>query len=184
MDYGMSVLEVFLDTIEHGEKPDQLNDPAGLERWAAMNRIEGDDVSEADLVMARELREAIRANLHDKDASANRGRLADVSVRYSLRAGDPTIGEPALVSVGAGVHGLLGRVIAEFATARATGAIERLKLCANCGWAFTDRSRNRSRRWCEMTSCGNQSKVRAYRTRRRGLDTSARPANASVAAIK
>ena len=167
MDYGIATLEDFLDTIEHGEKPDELDDLAGLEQWAARNRVGHGGASDADLSTARELREAIRAILRGQAAGADRARLADVSKQLPLRAGDPTIGEPVLVSVGPGIHAALGHVIAEFATARATGAIERLKLCANCGWAFTDRSRNRSRRWCEMTSCGNQSKVRAYRKRRR-----------------
>ena len=47
------------------------------------------------------------------------------------------------------------------------GAWERLKTCANgrCGWAFYDRSKNRSGRWCSMDVCGNRAKTRAYRSR-------------------
>ncbi|HEX6013198.1 MAG TPA: ABATE domain-containing protein [Geminicoccaceae bacterium] len=39
--------------------------------------------------------------------------------------------------------------------------------CANleCCWLFVDRSRNRSRRWCEMASCGNLMKARRHRGR-------------------
>ena len=36
-----------------------------------------------------------------------------------------------------------------------------------CGWLFVDRSRNHSRRWCDMNECGNVAKVRRYRTRRK-----------------
>lgn len=32
-----------------------------------------------------------------------------------------------------------------------------------CGWLFVDRSRNRSRRWCDMADCGNTAKVRRFR---------------------
>ena len=44
--------------------------------------------------------------------------------------------------------------------------LERVKMCADdrgCGWLFLDTSRNRSRRWCSMQSCGNRAKVRRHR---------------------
>jgi predicted RNA-binding Zn ribbon-like protein len=41
----------------------------------------------------------------------------------------------------------------------------RLKCCDGCGRLFIDRSRNRSRRWCDMERCGNQAKVRRHRAR-------------------
>lgn len=45
----------------------------------------------------------------------------------------------------------------------------RLRLCAadDCGWLFIDASRNRSRRWCDMSDCGNRAKVRRFRARKR-----------------
>lgn len=47
--------------------------------------------------------------------------------------------------------------------------LRRLKLCHadDCGWLFIDASRNRSRRWCDMSDCGNRAKVRRFRERRR-----------------
>ncbi|WP_077961751.1 CGNR zinc finger domain-containing protein [Ensifer adhaerens] len=39
---------------------------------------------------------------------------------------------------------------------------DRLKICPNCGWLFLDRSRNRSRTWCDMAVCGNRNKARLY----------------------
>jgi predicted RNA-binding Zn ribbon-like protein len=46
----------------------------------------------------------------------------------------------------------------------------RIKLCPNpvCLEAFYDRSKNRSRAWCDMAGCGSTMKARAYRSRRRG----------------
>ncbi len=32
----------------------------------------------------------------------------------------------------------------------------------NCGWLFIDKSKNRSRRWCSMDSCGNRAKARRH----------------------
>lgn len=171
MTDDLTRLEGFLDTIEHGEKPDDLDDVAGLARWAEGRTA----ASESDLVRARELREALREVLRDPDTRSTRGRLAEASRAFTLRAGDPTVGEEPLVPIGSGIQAALGRVVADYANARATGVIVRLKLCANCGWAFVDLSRNRSRRWCEMTSCGNQSKVRTYRTRRRATISESGP---------
>ncbi len=39
---------------------------------------------------------------------------------------------------------------------------ERLKICPNCQWLFIDRSRNRSRAWCDMSVCGNRTKARLH----------------------
>jgi len=44
-------------------------------------------------------------------------------------------------------------------------ALKRVGQCADekgCGWLFWDSSRNRSRRWCAMSDCGNRSKVRRF----------------------
>jgi len=44
---------------------------------------------------------------------------------------------------------------------------ERLKICPNCEWLFIDRSRNRSRNWCDMTVCGNRAKARLHYRKKR-----------------
>jgi predicted RNA-binding Zn ribbon-like protein len=44
-------------------------------------------------------------------------------------------------------------------------AINRVGQCCDekgCGWLFWDSSRNRSRRWCCMSDCGNRAKVRRF----------------------
>jgi predicted RNA-binding Zn ribbon-like protein len=45
---------------------------------------------------------------------------------------------------------------------------DRIRECAgeNCSWLFLDSSRNRSRRWCSMASCGNRAKARRHNARR------------------
>jgi predicted RNA-binding Zn ribbon-like protein len=49
------------------------------------------------------------------------------------------------------------------------GTWERLKACPEetCRWAFYDRSKNRSAKWCSMQTCGNMHKARTYRARHR-----------------
>jgi predicted RNA-binding Zn ribbon-like protein len=45
----------------------------------------------------------------------------------------------------------------------------RLRECANdrCLWLFSDDSKNGSRRWCSMQSCGNRAKAHRHYLRRR-----------------
>ncbi|TMH87272.1 MAG: CGNR zinc finger domain-containing protein, partial [Betaproteobacteria bacterium] len=46
-------------------------------------------------------------------------------------------------------------------------ASEALRRCASptCYWLFLDETKNCSRRWCEMASCGNLMKVRRHRAK-------------------
>lgn len=43
----------------------------------------------------------------------------------------------------------------------------RVRACAagDCGWWFVDDTKNRSRRWCDMTLCGNREKLRRFRSK-------------------
>ncbi len=45
--------------------------------------------------------------------------------------------------------------------------LDRVRECAGerCAWLFLDRSKNRSRRWCDMTVCGNRTKARRHYAR-------------------
>jgi predicted RNA-binding Zn ribbon-like protein len=47
---------------------------------------------------------------------------------------------------------------------------ERMKICGNCGWLFLDRSKNRSRTWCDMAVCGNRIKASRHYAARRARD--------------
>nr|WP_222856746.1 ABATE domain-containing protein [Agrobacterium pusense] len=46
--------------------------------------------------------------------------------------------------------------------------LSRLKQCPpdDCQWLFIDRTKNASRRWCDMSTCGNRAKKMAHRARR------------------
>jgi predicted RNA-binding Zn ribbon-like protein len=59
--------------------------------------------------------------------------------------------------------------IAASAGAMLAAAPTRIKLCANlgCRWAFHDRTRGNTRRWCNDLTCGNRDKVRRFRERAR-----------------
>ncbi len=48
-------------------------------------------------------------------------------------------------------------------------SLDRVKQCPDerCGWVFFDVTRNRSRRWCEDTQCGNRARAKRYYDRHR-----------------
>jgi predicted RNA-binding Zn ribbon-like protein len=64
---------------------------------------------------------------------------------------------------------VLAEIAASFGELLADGDPSRLKECENpeCRWAFYDASKNRRRRWCDPTQCGNVHKVRQFRARQR-----------------
>jgi predicted RNA-binding Zn ribbon-like protein len=41
-----------------------------------------------------------------------------------------------------------------------------VKECPGCGWLFLDTSKNQSRRWCSMNTCGARDKMRRYYKRK------------------
>jgi predicted RNA-binding Zn ribbon-like protein len=92
--------------------------------------------------------------------------LAGVVVGHRHDAADPT-GEA------------LARVTAPLVAAIAAGETDRFRICANedCRWVFEDTSRGGRRRWCDMTSCGNQAKVRRFRAKRAAGGADGEPAS-------
>ena len=66
---------------------------------------------------------------------------------------------------------MLSELAAEFVELLSRGELDRIKVCDNedCRFAFYDGSRNRARRWCSHTTCGNRHKVKQFRARRRRL---------------
>jgi hypothetical protein len=91
----------------------------------------------------------------------------DAGLRLRFGSGPPRL-EPAE----RGVRGAIGRILAVAFLARIDGSWDDLKVCADetCTSVFFDRSKNHSGRWCSMQSCGNRSKVRAWRERHRAAD--------------
>ena len=45
------------------------------------------------------------------------------------------------------------------------GELSQVKECPSCGWLFLDTSKNQSRRWCSMKTCGARDKMRRYHRR-------------------
>jgi predicted RNA-binding Zn ribbon-like protein len=45
--------------------------------------------------------------------------------------------------------------------------LDHVKECPSCGWLFLDTSKNQSRRWCSMNTCGARDKMRRYHKKQR-----------------
>jgi predicted RNA-binding Zn ribbon-like protein len=168
----LELVRGFVNTFEAETGVDELRTREGLTGWLASRGLVPGAVpaSRADVARARELREALRdllvANAGGPSPAAawetidRQARRSRVGLRFDERGG-------ALRPEAAGVDGALGELVAAVAAAMADGSWARLKACLadDCRWAFVDRSRNGSRRWCDMRVCGNREKARAFRAR-------------------
>jgi predicted RNA-binding Zn ribbon-like protein len=131
-----------------------------LPGWLAEHGLDG------ELERARRLREGLRGLvLANNGVPLDDGALAVVNaaaMRLSLAVS-------ADGSLRVETEGdALDRVLAVALGAMLDGSWARLKACRNCRWSFYDYSPNRSATWCSMQLCGNRTKTRAYRSRRRG----------------
>jgi hypothetical protein len=144
---------------------DHLVDPASLVSYLDYEEIgHPAGVPAADeLEELRELAVAGRAVSTDEPARLAQ-RLEPILARYTFRLSP----DGGLVPTSGGWRG--------FAAQAARGLVElgsqreRLSFCANpaCDWLFLDESRNHSRQWCSMDSCGSRAKMARYRSRKRG----------------
>ncbi|MEV5895462.1 CGNR zinc finger domain-containing protein [Nonomuraea fuscirosea] len=164
----------FVNTFDVEAQADELSSPADLALWLRERGLAGprDRASDDDLHTAHALREGLRAALGRRPAEQRRAaelqRPAELPPLPSL----PLLvtlgpdGGPRLTPADDGVAGGLARIAAAVVAA----SWDRLKVCAeeSCQWAFIDSSKNRSRSWCSMRVCGNRTKTRAYRARKRG----------------
>ena len=171
----LAAVQALVNTIDLEDNDDRLDSPEALRRFLADQGLldPSEPVGEDDLAMAVELREALRAMLRVNHGEALDPAALEVVNRAAaglpLQVAFDTEGHPVLGPGSAGCRGALAALLAGVAQAGAQGTWERLKVCSaeSCQWAFYDRSKNRSGRWCSMQVCGNRTKTRTYRSRRR-----------------
>jgi hypothetical protein len=137
----------FLNTIDIEDGTDLLATDEGLAEWAAAYGLEPGDAS-----ATRRVRDALRSLVN-----GGRPDLPSVTLHPSCD--------------GDGVS-LTSDTVAEAALAATVvlsiqGRIRRVKLCnaETCQYAYYDRSRNGSRAWCSMETCGNRQKARSFRSK-------------------
>ena len=103
-------------------------------------------------------------------AEAELIQLRDVAaelVKDAKFSPDPNGGYGLSFEGGRAETAILGPVVWSAVEMLRQGQFERVKQCAKCGFLFFDRSKNNSRRWCDMATCGNRVKLQNFRERRR-----------------
>ncbi|MER6789359.1 CGNR zinc finger domain-containing protein [Streptomyces sp. NPDC000658] len=160
----------------HGNPVERIPVPHRLIDWLAVNGLAVDSCTTAQLDLARELRESIHAVataaaiqdalpaaavqvINDRSAQGRAVAILTSEGKRQWRLSSPSRVEDAL------------GVIAADAISLVAGERDgKLALCASptCQAAFFDTSQSRTRRWCDMNTCGNrQKKARFHASRRR-----------------
>jgi predicted RNA-binding Zn ribbon-like protein len=103
--------------------------------------------------------EAVR----DADFVALRDAVAETPERRQIARADGAYAwrvEPLRPAVA----GLLAPVLWSAGDLMLTARERRIRRCANdkCLWLFVDASKSGTRRWCDMTSCGNRAKAQRH----------------------
>lgn len=172
----LRLVQAFLNTNDIEAGVDELRNPAALRDWLAANGLldAGTVLSEADLRLALQVREALRGLVlahHEGSADPRDVRTLNRAAEDArLRVRFEADGGTALSPGRPGVDGAIARLLAIVHLASIEGTWSRVKACRSdaCRWVYYDRSRNRSSAWCSMAECGNREKARAYRRRRSG----------------
>ena len=170
----LELLQRFVNSYNHDlpREWDRIGTAEKARAWLREKELlaPGDRVSGADAARLRELREAIRAL-----AIANQGDKPDAAALEVIRAAAAAAplsvavdddGRTSLEPAARGVDGAVATLLGILHEAQLTGHWLRMKGCRQCGYAFFDRSKNRSAAWCAMSICGNRTKNRAYYRRR------------------
>ncbi len=161
-----------------GKREDRLENPDWLRRYLKRWNLSLPGVPEEELKKSlRSLRTLLRQIAEQAAAEKTISPELLVSLnRYFDRA--PLTRRLAyenkrpqlkLVPATGQLESTLGSIAGTFAEALTSDDPPRLKICQNkdCGWVFYDRSKNRSRKWCEQATCSNLMKVRRFRQRHR-----------------
>jgi predicted RNA-binding Zn ribbon-like protein len=130
--------------------------------------------SAAVLARAKEFREALNGLAEAVDAGRQPSAEVLATIGDSLAhayANGRLVPHEGTLQWVASAEDDLERIIWEIG--RAAGRLvvsprlARLRACAahDCGWWFVDETKNRSRRWCDMTLCGNREKLRRFRSK-------------------
>ncbi len=168
---AIAVVRDFVNTTDDETGNDDLRSPAQLSDWLHREGLmpRRSRATAADLALAHRLRQGLRRSLelnHEPSSQADPAlatALEELPVTLTWSPEGPT-----LTSNATGVLGALAAIGLAAHRASVDDTWWRLKICASddCEWAYYDRSKNRSRNWCEY-GCGNKSKTRAYRARQR-----------------
>jgi predicted RNA-binding Zn ribbon-like protein len=167
----LELVRLFLNTADLEAGKEDLPSPEALRAWFTARTGDPGVVDAGGLRRALALREAIRglalANNGGQAYPVDLATLNRAVVECGLRPRFGRGGTARLEPEAEGLDRSLGRLVAAVHEAMSTGTWARLKACGrhSCRWAFYDVSRNQSRTWCSMATCGNRTKAQRFRAR-------------------
>ncbi|WP_328780644.1 CGNR zinc finger domain-containing protein [Streptomyces canus] len=159
----------------HGDAVERIPTPHRLVDWLAVNGLAVDSCTPAQLDLARELRESIHAAataaaiqdalpasavqvINDRSVQGRAAAILTPGGERRWRLGSASRVEDALSVIAADAVGIL-----------AGERDGKLALCASptCQAAFFDTSQSRTRKWCDMNTCGNRQKKARFNANHR-----------------
>lgn len=162
-------------TERRGDAVERIPTPERLVDWLAVNGLAVDSCTAAQLDLARELRESIHL-------AATAAAIQDALPAHAVRVvNDCSVqGRAAAILTPEGerqwqlgsarrVEDALGVIAADAIDIIAGERDGRLALCASptCRAAFFDTSQSRTRKWCDMNTCGNRQKKARFTAKQR-----------------
>ncbi|MFD4481907.1 CGNR zinc finger domain-containing protein [Streptomyces sp. NPDC058471] len=166
----------------HGDSVERIPTPQRLIDWLAVSGLAVDSCTAAQLDLARELRESIHAAataaalqealpssavhvINDRSAQGRAAAVLTPGGERRWRLGSASRVEDALSVIAADAVGII-----------AGERDGKLALCASptCRAAFFDTSQSRTRKWCDMNTCGNRQKKARFHANQRKNPTSAK----------
>lgn len=171
----LELLQRFVNSYNHDFPADwdRIGTRDKAQAWLREKELLGprDRITGGEAAQLRDLREAIRAlaiaNQAGRPDPAAAEAIEALSSQARLRVTVGATGHTALDATQPGLDGVVATLLGILHEAQLTGDWARMKGCRQCGYAFFDRSKNRSATWCAMSICGNRTKNRAYYQRRR-----------------
>jgi predicted RNA-binding Zn ribbon-like protein len=159
----------------HGDAVERIPTPQRLVDWLAANGLAVDSCTTAQLERARQLRESIHvaataAAVHDALPASAVHVLNDCSTQGRAAAIlTPEGNRRWRLSSASCVEDALGVIAADAISIIAGERDGKLALCASptCQAAFFDTSQSRTRRWCDMGTCGNRQKKARFNANHR-----------------
>ncbi|MGW0411891.1 CGNR zinc finger domain-containing protein [Streptomyces collinus] len=156
----------------HGVAVERIPTPRRLVDWLVVNGLTVDSCTAAQLDLARDLRESIHAAATAAAIQAPLPASAVQAINDRSAQGRPTaILTPEgkrqwQLGSASRVEDALSVIAADAISIIAGERDGRLALCEapTCRAAFFDTSRSRTRKWCDMNTCGNRQKKARFNT--------------------
>ncbi|WP_405166742.1 CGNR zinc finger domain-containing protein [Nocardia sp. NBC_01499] len=165
----------------HGDAVERIPTPQRLVDWLAVSGLAVHSCTTAQLELAWELRESIHAvataaAIHDALPAPAVQVINDRSIAGRAAAVlTPESNRQWRLSSASCVEDALGVIAADAISIIAGERDGKLALCASptCRAAFFDTSQSRTRKWCDMNTCGNRQKKARFNANQRKSTRSA-----------